>query len=79
LENGKIKNIVDYMYEFNVDLVMPGSSNFRGFKQNYREEGHRGGGAGAGGSFAGVVNTNINNIKNMFNEVSGIGGGCGLV
>jgi hypothetical protein len=71
LENGKIKNAIDYPYDFNVNLLMPGAGNFRDFKPNNRYQ-YR------SSSQTGVINTNINNIRNMFNSVGGIGGGCGL-
>jgi hypothetical protein len=79
LQNGKIKNIVDYPFNFKANMLVPSAGNFMA--------------AGVStilssitkillpplAQLAGVKNTNITLVRNLFSSVNGIGGGCGLV
>lgn len=83
-EKGKVKSIVDYKYNFNVNDIVPGAGVGTG----------AGTGVGTGvasGILApvvsilnpisvgvGVINTSIDIVRQMFNNVIGIGGGVGL-
>jgi peptidoglycan hydrolase CwlO-like protein len=77
LKAGKIVTIVDYPYDFKSNMLISTAGSFLG--------------AGlsilaniatilnpTSTSSAGVLNTNINTVKNLFGMVGGIGGGCGL-
>jgi hypothetical protein len=79
LKNGKISSVVDYPYSFQANYLIPSAGNFiptgktNTFTTTYTIPSF------TSTSTYGVSNTNINNIKNLFSSVNGIGGGCGLV
>lgn len=65
-ENGKVKNIIDYKFEFRPeDLVASTVQSIFSTILNLQ--------------IVGPINKDIEKIKQIFNNVTGIGGGCGLL
>jgi hypothetical protein len=77
--HGKIQNAVDYPYNFKANMLVPSAGNFMASGvstilhviNNILQLSPT--------ALVGVQNTNITVVKNLFNSVNGIGGGCGLV
>lgn len=71
LQGGKINTIVDYYFDFNVNLLVPGAGDFQTSSTTSTTV--------VTTTSNGVINTDINKVKAAFNGINRIGGGCGLL